>query len=207
VAVFELGGALAPALLDLSIGPWRPAPELASFDAAAGRPESLWRVELARDDAASRAALARGARSIADTHAALDAAPRRLERALAAGAPPTPGAAAREPGRLERALLRAADLARACARVETRIEGALVARSLTTLSGDLEIWIAPGLSAARAELHARSIDVAARTRHAWARVLALILDCAGRFVALGISGSVAPLSMAWGLLRDLLREV
>ena len=207
MAVFELGGALAPALAELTIGPWRHAPDLAAFDAGAGPPESLWRVKLARDDAASRAALARGERSIAHTHALLDDAPRRLERALAAMTPDRSYLSARGSGRLERALLRAGDLARGRARIETRVEGALAARTLTTLSGDIELWIAPGLSSAGAELHASSVAVTVRTRHAWARILALALVCARRIAALEVSGGVAALPIAWRFLRDLLREV
>jgi hypothetical protein len=226
VAVFELGGALAPALSELAIGPWRSAPDLPSFDAAAGGTESLWRVGLARDPAANRAALAGGERSIAHTHALLDDAPRRLDRLsatrrvaarpggagafdreLAADGPYLSGDQAHEPGRLERALLRAGDLARGRARIETRVEDALVARTLTTLSGDLELWIAPGPPSAGAQLHVRSVAVAVRTRHAWARILTLVLSTASRIATIGATGGVTALVMAWRLLRDLLREV
>lgn len=257
MAVFELGGALAPALPELAIGPWTcTPPRMAAFDAAAGPPESLWRVELAREDAVSRAALAGGARSVARTHAVLDDVPRRLDRALAelarpsrpgqgrgdhgrapapalpaidaglvaalaraearlprpgfptprpAGSPGVPGSSERAPGRLERALQCAGDLARGRARIETHVEGALVARSITTRSGDTELWIAPRLSQAGAGLHARSVAVALRTRHAWARILALVVACGGRLAALGMS--LAALPLVWGFLRDVLREV
>jgi hypothetical protein len=266
VAVFELGGALAPALPELAIGPWMPAPPgppgMTAFDAGAGPPESLWRVDLARDDAAGRAALAGGARSVARTHAVLDDIPRRFDRALAElsvlarpdrpgpargdrGATPAealpliearlvaalaraevqvpsqpdeppprlpgvPGASrssASEPGRLERALQCAGNLARGRARIETHVERALVARSITTLSGGTELWIAPGLSRTGAELHARSVAVALRTRHAWARILVLVVGCGGRLVALGPAGAVAAVPLVWGFLRDVLHEV
>jgi hypothetical protein len=213
VAVFELGGALAPALSELAIGPWTHAPGIAAFDsrslidAGAERAESLWRVELARRGAGARAALAGGERSIARTHAVLDGAPRRIDRALATGAPDLSSFAVDEPGRLEQALQHAAALARGRARVETRLEGALVARSTTTLSADVELWVAPGLSRAGAELHARSVAVAARTRHAWARILALVVTWGRRLAALGLSAGLSALPALWRFLRDLLRAV
>lgn len=215
MAVFELGGALAPELSELAIGPWMStpmrapmrAPEIAAFDAGAGPAESLWRVGLERDDAVNRAALARGERSIAHAHAVLDDIPRRLDRALAAVRPDLSSLSALEPGRFEQALLRAGDLARGRARIETRVEGTLVARTLTMSSGDIELWIAPGLSSASAALHARSVAVTLRTRHAWARILALAFACASRIAALGTPAAVAALPAAWRLLRDLLREV
>jgi hypothetical protein len=210
---FELGGALAATLPDLPIGPWtRTPPGLAAFDAGAGPPESLWRVDLARDLAASRAALTGGERSVARTHAVLDDVPRRFDRALAelAGKPasPPPGSAARPHGRLERALQCAGDFARGRARIETHVEGALVARSITALSGDTELWIAPRLSPAAAQLHARSVAVAIGTRHAWTRILVLIVRCGGRLATLGLPhGPVAALSLVWSFLRDVLQEV
>lgn len=220
MAVFELGGALASELRELTIGPWASAPlELAAFDAALdpafdaalgpalGPPESLWRVALARDDAANRAALAEGEQSIARAHAALDDLPRRLERALAEPAR-EPGPAPTAPGRLERALLHAGDLARGRARIETRIAGVIVARSITALSGDTELWISPGLSSEGAGLHARSVAIALRTRHAWARILAMAVTWCGRLAALGgPAAGVAALPILWGFLRDVLREV
>lgn len=263
-AVFELGGALAAALPDLAIGPWtRTPPGLVAFDAVAGPPESLWRVDLASDDAAGRAALTGGERSVARTHAVLDDVPRRLERALAEltrgsrpgpprgdhlaapapelprvearlvaalaraeaqpppqhakpaprppGAPGTPSGAeppARQPGRLERALQCAGDFAGGRARIETHLEGVLVARSITALSGDTELWIASRLSPAGAQLHARSVAVAVRTRHAWTRVLVLVVRYGGRLATLGMPhGPVAALSLVWSFLRDVLQEV
>jgi hypothetical protein len=274
--MFQLGGALAPSLPELEIGPWtRTLPDIAAFDAAADQPASLWRVDFARDDAANRAALAGGERSVTRALAVLDEVPRRLDRvidqtlaelALAArpkpapgdhgqvpapelpklesdlvaalvrteahlspkpGAPPpsegspqppgspsqpaepnnAPGSSARVPGRLERAIHSIGDLARGRAHVETHLEGVLVAVSVTTLSGDTELWVVPRLSQATAELHARSVAVALRTRHAWARVLALIVACCGRFAALGmLSGGLAALPLVWRFLRDVLCE-
>ena len=436
MAIFELSGALAAELPELGIGPWTTAPGLPSFDADPAA-ESLWRVVLARDDEANRAALAAGERSVARTHAALDDLPRRLDRALArafhelaraadsaeslpgaasvtawsagsrarparadrrapaseqtadanliaapvhhklaraadsaeslpsaapvmawsadsrakpagtaprapaaartavanliaalvhpelppradsaeslpgavpvtawsadsraepAGAAPRAPAAARTaeanliaapvhpelpptadsaeslpvtpwsagsraepagadrrapaseqtadanliaalvhpelalPGAdsltawsagapadrpaaqqlawLERALDRIADLARGRARIETHLEGALVAHSLMTVSGDTELWIAPRLSAAGARLHARSVAVAVRTRHAWARILTRIATGCARIVALGLpAASVTALPAIWRFIRDVLREV
>jgi hypothetical protein len=264
VAVFELGGALALALPELAIGPWTTAPPgLVAFDAGQGHPESVWRVDLARDDAASRAAFADGERSVARTHAALDDVPRRLDRALGralaalahaqgpgparhgpmplppphvpAGPPESeliaalaggeadrplpadllmawsagsPEDSAPQPGSLERALDRVADLARGRARIETQVEGALVAHSVMMLSGDTELWTAPGLSVASAGLHARSVAVAVRTRHAWARILALVVSSAGRIAALGLpAAGVSVLPAVWRFLRQVLREV
>ena len=276
VAVFELGGGLASALPELDVGPWTAAPpRLMAFDAGDRHPESVWRVDLARDDAASRAALAGGERSVARTHAALDDVPRRLERALelalaaqaraprssrarddrggiggpgpgpgvdamrravphapesaliaalagAEAGDPSPGGGAdplmswsaeptagspRPPGWLERALDRVADLARGRARIETQVEGAVVAHSVMTLSGHTELWIAPRLSPASAGLHARSVAVALRTRHAWARILALIVSSGGRIVVLGLPAAGASvLPAVWRFLRGVLRE-
>jgi hypothetical protein len=205
-AVFAYGGAPAPELWELAVGPWAYAPALVAFDAPADRPAALWRVELARDDAASRAALAAGERSIAHAHAALDDAPRRLAQALAAVRLPDVCVIPGEPGRIERALQHAGDLACGRARVETRVAGALVARTLTSLSSDTELWIGPGLTPAGGALHARSVAVAARTRHAWARVLTLVVTFVRRLAVLGISGGAAALPMAWRFLRDVLRE-
>jgi hypothetical protein len=222
MAVFELGGALSPAIPDLTVGPWRAPPGLAAFDAPAGPPESLWRVSLARAAATAQAELAEGERDVARTHAALDDGPRRLESAfvdIAVHRPApllswdTEAAETMEqepdvPGRIERALAQIGDLARGRARIETRIGGAVVAHSLMTLSGDTELWAMPGLSASGAKLHARSVAIAIRTRHAWARILVLVVRGYGRILTLGLpSGGVAALPLLWRFIRDLLREL
>jgi hypothetical protein len=257
----DLGGDLASAIPELAVGPWRRAPGLVAFDAVAVRASSLWRVGLARDDAAGQRALAGGARSVAETHALLDDLPRRLADALdwvvaersrgstatptwgrlaspvdpaaAAGpvraaearliaaltgaapleldqlawsAPPAP--AEHDPGRLAQLLDRVADLARGRARIETRVEGALVAQSITTLSGDTELWAAPQLSRSGAQLHARSVAVAVRTRHAWARILTLTVRGAGRLAVVGLPGGVvSAVPLVWRFVRDVLREL
>jgi hypothetical protein len=158
VAVFELGGALAQELPDLGLGPWtRAAPGLMSFDARSDQLESLWRVDLAHGGAASRDALADGERSVARTHAALEHAPRRLDQALTElvratrtaqpsgdrGPTDRPGDVPRleadTPGELEQALRRIADLVRGRVRIETRVDAALAAFSITTLSGNTEL--------------------------------------------------------------------
>jgi hypothetical protein len=206
-AVFELAGSPAPELSELAIGPWTRAPVIAAFDAGADPLETLWRVELPRDGAAGRAALTAGERSIAHVHAVLDAAPRRLERLLAAGAPDLLDFAAPEVGRLERVLQRAADLARGRARIETHLEHALAARTVTTLSGDTELWLAPALPRRSAELHARAVAVALHTRQAWTRLAALAVACGGRIATLGVAGAVTALPLVWRFLRDVLRDV
>lgn len=313
----DLGGDLASAIPELAVGPWRHVPGLVAFDAGADRSTSLWRVGLARDDAASQRALAGGERSVAETHTLLDDLPDRLDRAIdhalaersrAAGATPlapeahpsaaltresptwgrlaspadlgpalaparlaearltaarigestaaptwgrlapsadlraplVPGRAAearliavltggtaaleldqlawsaepsaasaeRDPGRLAQLLDRVADLARGRARIETRVEGALVAQSITTLSGDTELWTAPRLSLGGARLHARSVAVAVRTRHAWARIVTLTVRGAGRLVVLGLPGGVlSAVPLVWRFVRDVLREL
>lgn len=267
VAVFELGGALAPAIPELAIGPWRYAPpRIAAFDAGTEPLESRWRVDLARNDAASQAEFAAGERSVAQTHAVLDDVPRRLDRALdravtelaelaeaalPARPDPTrgdrrraaatelspveadlvaalahaephrplddlPGSSPQEPGRLEhtlehtleQTLARVADLARGRARIETHASGALVAHSIMTLSGDTEVWTVPRLSLADARLHARSVAVAVRTRHAWARILTLVISGCGRILTLGLpAAGISALPLVWRFVRDLLREV
>jgi hypothetical protein len=267
---FELGGALAPAIPDLVVGPWSAAPGIVAFDAATGPPESLWRVDLARDLTVSRAALADGERSVARVHAVLDDAPRRFDRALAyaladrasarphlartspastvgdhrraapalspvesrlitaltgadhhgpsqepslAWAVDAPGesGSARESGRaagwLERTLDQIADLARGRARTETRVEGALVACSIMTLSGDTDLWFAPGLSLAGATLHARAVAAATRTRHAWVRILTMVVGNGSRLLALGLpAAGLTALPLVWRFVRDLLRD-
>lgn len=224
MAVFELGGALAHALPDLVLGPWTRADlGLVAFDARSDHPESLWRVDLAHDDAASRDVLADGERSVARTHAALEHAPRRLDQTLAElvraartaqgsgdrGGTEPPGDVTRleadRPGELEQALRRIADLVCGRARIETRVNAALAACSITSLSGDTELWTAPSLSRASATLHTRSVAVALRTRHAWARILALIVSYGGRFAALNLHAGVTVLPLVWGLVRDVLR--
>jgi len=108
-----------------------------------------------------------------------------------------PGSSRQEPGWLEQAIERITDLARGRARIETHVEGALLAHSIMTLSGDTEIWIAPRLSLSGARLHTRSVAVAVRTRHAWARILALIMGGGGRILALGLpAAGLAALPLA-----------
>jgi hypothetical protein len=133
------------------------------------------------------------------------AAPLELAR-LAWSAEPAP--AEPEPGRLGQLLDRVADLARGRSRIETRVEGALVAQSITTLTGDTELWIAPRLSPAGARLHARSVAVAVRTRHAWARILTLTVRGAGRLAMLGLpGGAISAVPLVWRFVRDVLREL
>ncbi|HEX4423061.1 MAG TPA: hypothetical protein VH165_34325 [Kofleriaceae bacterium] len=196
-------------------------------DAAA----SLWRVDLARNAAISGVALDRGAHSVARVHAALDDVPDRFDHMIASGLPALPGPATltrpdaefpATPGernglsfaaslatpdddRLAQTLLRVADLLRGRARIETRIDGVLVACSISTLSGDTELWISPRLSLTAAELHARSVAVAVRTRDAWLRILAMIVVYGTKLAALGF-GSIAALPVVWRLLSDVLRE-
>lgn len=263
----ELGGDLASAIPELSVGPWSCATAgLVAFDAADAPPVPRWRVGLGRDDEANHLALAGGEHSVAHTHAVLDDVPLRLDRAIdqalaelsRASSPPArggparpvaaglaaesrllaalvgaepvaplpsewtawaaePGAAPSPPsatpapddtGRIERTLARIADLARGRARIETQVEDALVAHSVMTLSGDTDVWITPRLSVISARLHARSVAVAARTRHAWARILTLVVRGCVRLAALGLpAAGVTALPVVWRFLRDLLREV
>src|SRR5262245_25072521 len=81
LAIFELDVILASVTPDLAVGPWSVVPVSVAFNAGAP-PESLWRIDLARDLAASQVALAQGERSVALTHAMLDDAPPRFNRAL-----------------------------------------------------------------------------------------------------------------------------
>jgi hypothetical protein len=113
-----------------------------------------------------------------------------------------------EPGQLAQLLDRVADLARGRSRIETRVEGALVAHSITTLTGDTELWIAPRLSLTGAQLHARSVGVAVRTRHTWARILTLTVRGAGRLALLGLpGGALSAVPLVWRFVRDVLREL
>jgi hypothetical protein len=216
VAVFELGGTPAPELSELAIGPWTRAPAIAAFDAGADPLETRWRIQLAHDDSDGRAALAAGERSIERAHAVLDTAPRRFEQLLeqmlepsrAALAPDVSYAAPPsdpEPGSIGRLLQRAGDLVRGRARIETQLEGALAARTLTTLSGDTELWLATGLPRSCVDLHVRSVAAALHTRRAWARLLVLAMTCSGRIAALGTPAGALPL--VWRFLRDVLRDV
>jgi hypothetical protein len=222
MAVFTLGGALAEALPELAIGPWTQiAARALAFDAAPGPPESLWRVELTSDPVASGAALGTGERSVAQIHAALDDAPRRFDQAIdqairAANDPVTIAAPAPAPdlgndaapsGGLERVLQRVTELARGRARIETRVDSAVVACTVMTISGDTELWVAPSLSVAHAQLHARSVGVALRTRRAWTRVVALVLRCAAQLAVRGLPAGIAILPLVWRFLRDMLREL
>ncbi len=111
-------------------------------------------------------------------------------------------------GRLGRLLDRVADLARGRSRIETRVEGTLVAQSITTLTGDTELWIAPRLSLTGARLYARSAAVAVRTRHAWARILTLTVRGAGRLAMLGLpGGAISAVPLVWRFVRDVLHEL
>jgi hypothetical protein len=135
-----------------------------------------------------------------------DTAPLELARLSWSAEPATP--AEQEPGRLAQLLDRVADLARGRSRIETRVEGALVAQSITTLTGDTELWIAPRLSLTGARLHARSAAVAVRTRHAWARILTLTVRGAGRLTMLGLpGGAISAVPLVWRFVRDVLREL
>lgn len=87
MAVFALGGALALAIPEIHVGPWRP--DHVAFDTGADPPASLWRVELA-GTAADHAALDGGARSVARFHALIDEVPRRFDRALRDASPSLP---------------------------------------------------------------------------------------------------------------------
>jgi hypothetical protein len=135
-----------------------------------------------------------------------DTASLELEQLAWSAEPAAP--AEHEPGRLAQLLDRVADLARGRSRIETRIEGALVAQSVTTLIGDTELWIAPRLSLTGARLHARSAAVAVRTRHAWARILTLTVRGAGRLAVLGLpGGAISAVPVVWRFVRDVLREL
>jgi hypothetical protein len=135
------------------------------------------------------------------------AAPPRDAWIAWSGSPDT-AAADEDPGRLAQLLERIVDFSRGRARIETRLEGTLVAHSLTTLSGDTELWVAPRLSIAGARLHARAVSIAVRTRHAWARILTLIVRGTSRLLALGLpTAGLAALPLVWSFVRDVLREI
>jgi hypothetical protein len=75
-----------------------------------------------------------------------------------------------------------------------------------SLSGHTEVCIAPRLSVAGARLHARSVAVATRTRHAWARILTLVVRSCARLAVLGLpAAGLAALPVVWRFVRDLLR--
>jgi len=133
--------------------------------------------------------------------------PLELDR-LAWSAEPAAASPEPAPGRLSLLLDRIADLVRGRSRIETRVEGALVAHSVTTLTGDTELWIAPRLSLTGARLHARSVAVAVRTRHAWARILTLTVRGAGRLAVIGLpGGALSAVPLVWRFVRDVLREL
>jgi len=134
-------------------------------------------------------------------------APLELDQ-LAWSAEPSAAPAEPEPGQLAQLLDRVADLARGRSQIETHVEGALVAQSITTLTGDTELWIAPRLSLTGARLHARSVAVAVRTRHTWARILTLTVRGAGRLALLGLpGGALSAVPLVWRFVRDVLREL
>jgi hypothetical protein len=54
----------------------------------------------------------------------------------------------------------------------------------------------------------RSVAVALQTRHAWTRILALVVAGCGRLAAFGLpAAGVAAVSLIWRFLHDVLREV
>jgi len=202
----------APRRLDRALG--RAATELADLAELARTADIARTIRPARPDAARADHRPAAPPGISPVEADLVAALTRT----GAYRPPAyaPGAATQEPGRLdqtldqtlEHTLGRVADLARGRARIETHVSGALVAHSIMRLSGDTELWTIPRLSLADARLHARSVAVAVRTRHAWARILTLVVSGCGRMIMLGLpAAGVSALPLVWRFVRDLLREV
>jgi hypothetical protein len=193
------------------------APLASPVDPAAALPAGGHRIAEPARDATAAPAWAR--RALSTDPAAVRAAEARLIAALTSGAPrgldrlawsaaPAPAELEPEPGRLAQLLDRVADLARGRARIETRIAGALVAQSITTLSGDTELWAAPRLSLSGAHLHARSVAVAVRSRHAWARILTLTLRGASQLAVVGLpGGALSAVPLVWRFVRGVLREL
>jgi len=190
----------------------------ASHRALAGGERSVAESHALLDDVPRRLADALAARPLAAGAPIRASAEARLIAALAGGSAPIeldqlawsaePAPAHHDPGRLAQLLDRVADLARGRSRIETRVEGAIVAHSITTLTGDTELMIAPRLSLTGARLHARSVAVAVRTRHAWARILTLTVHGAGRLALLGLpGGALSAVPLVWRFVRDVLREL
>jgi hypothetical protein len=174
--------------------------------AAAPAEPATWGTHAARADRGVPLAPARAAEARLLAALAGDTAPLELDRLAWSAEPAAP--AEQEPGRLAQLLDRVADLARGRSRIETRVEGALVAQSITTLTGDTELWIAPRLSLTGARLHARSAAIAVRTRHAWARVLTLTVRGAGQLAMLGLpGGALSAVPLVWRFVRDVLHEL
>ncbi|ACY14271.1 hypothetical protein [Haliangium ochraceum] len=89
--------------------------------------------------------------------------------------------------------------------IDTRTRGALSARSVVRLSGDICTWVAADAPAEAARQHRRAVAQAARSRSLWIDLAATALAGSARLATAGL-GPASALS-AWRLARRALDDI
>lgn len=211
------------------LGPWRARPVAVSFG-----PETTPNPTIFRLDLPGGIGAADGALDVLDgwagaTLARLDTIPDRLNAALAqvgagvsfdatAMAPADawlmsrlrdPAAVAFGVGDTVKTALRAIiDMATKLAWVETRIDGALLARTRISIGGDIDTVAKTLITPADLQIHLRSVAAARASKNAWMRIMAMVTNVAralAKFASNPVAGVMA-LPQAWQYIRRILAE-
>lgn len=211
------------------LGPWRARPVAVSFG-----PETTPNPTIFRLDLPGGVGAADGALDVLDgwagaTLARLDTIPERLNAALAqigagvsfdaTGMAPAdawlmsrmgdPAAVAFAMGDTVKAALGAiVEMATRLAWVETRIDGALLARTRISIGGDIDTVAKILITPADLHIHLRSVAAARASKDAWMRIMAMVTTVAralAKFARNPVAGVMA-LPQAWQYIRRILAE-
>jgi hypothetical protein len=93
--------------------------------------------------------------------------------------------------------------------VETRVRGVIMARTAMSWTGDTHTQLRPQLTPQTARLHARSVAIAVRSRDAWGRLIAVVMQMSVRLARILASpdGLIAAMPLIWELVRSVLAEI
>ncbi|MCI0520557.1 MAG: hypothetical protein L0Z70_09915 [Chloroflexi bacterium] len=216
---FSVGEAAPESLwvMDLPADAQQAAARLEAGEAQLGAADAALAEALARlETLAARSTTGEGALSFA-AGAPLDAAEQEALSWLAAAQPGMVSFAVGGPSLelVKEAAERLSGLARSLPRqalhlawVETRQEGALLARSAVDWNGDHQTLWSAGLSAEECAYHARSLSLAVLSRLTLLRMVAVVVQGAVKLSTLAAvpGGAIMALPAAWQFIQRLLSE-
>ncbi|HWN69584.1 MAG TPA: hypothetical protein VNM90_18205 [Haliangium sp.] len=93
--------------------------------------------------------------------------------------------------------------------VETRVRGVTMARTAMSWTGDTRTELTPLVTPGTARLHARSVALAVRSRDAWGRLVAIVMQTSLRLARImaAPNGLIAAMPLIWELACSALAEL
>lgn len=212
------------------LGPWQARPDPVVFGPPIGPPPPMvFRFDLPGGPGNADRALDLTAGWLARARGNLETVPARVEGALrrahgvvafdATGLAPADAWLASQltseavsfgvGDQVKRALQGILDVATRLAWVETRIEGALVARTRIGISGDIDLVSRALVTEADLDTHCRAVTTARETKGAWIRILTMVTNLARQLAKFASSpaAAIAALPTAWAYIKRIVAEV